>query len=343
MTSPQFSLIDSMTLRRSIMSFSGATQRALRRWSSVHEGRADVYNPGMVPAFSATRRKRTDHLAGDRCGIHVTDTMVELSGSPSYSAGLHHNVFGIRDPQEAALSHLVAASDAVGADLLGDSSVWSMSRLDVTANFDMGSPEQARAALGALRLSNAPRRRQCSPMDEVLRWGSNQWQSGTAYVKGTDPVMKNYLRQNVITADFIAFALTLLRLELRLGRGFIARKDIVWDSVSEEQLSEIYNEYWGALIGDAEVMDMKDLFPALINVSRTEGQARAALRTFMFIRQFGESSAKEMMPKQTWSRHTKLLRAAGLSWSDIAVGQITPLRRKAVVLGCPVTEFKRVA
>ena len=332
-----------MTLRRSILSFPGATQRMLRRWSASHEGRADVYNPGMVPAFSATRRKRTDHLAGDRCGIHVTDTMVELSGSPSYSAGLHHNVFGIRNPQEAARFHFVAASDAVGADLAGDSSLWSMSRVDITANFDMGCPEQARAALGALRLSNAPRRRQASPSDEVLRWGSSQWQSGTAYVKGTDPVMKNYLRQNVITPEFIAYAKNLLRLELRLGRGFIARKDIVWDSVTEDEFSTIYNDYWSALIGDAEVMDMKELFPALMNVAPSEGQARAALRTFLFIRQVGESSARELTPKATWNRHTKLLRAAGLSWSDIAVGEITPLRRKAVVLGCPVTEYKRVA
>lgn len=343
MNTPQFSLIDSLTLRRSIMSFSGATQRAIRRWSATHEGRADVYNPGMVPVFSTSRRKKTDHLAGDKCGIHVTDTMIELSGSPSYSAGLRHNVFGIRDPQEAVLSHLVAASDAVGCDLLGDSSVWSMSRLDVTANFDMGSQDQARAALGALRLSNAPRRRQTSPTDEVLRWGSQQWQSGTAYIKGTDPVMKNYLRQNVISADFIAYALTLLRLELRLGRGFIARKEIVWDSVTEDTLSEIYNDYWSALVGDAEVMDMKDLFPNLTTVADSPDMARSALRTFLLIQQIGESSAKESMSGRTWRRHTKLLRAAGLSWTDIAVGQVTPLRRKAVVLGSPVTEFKRVA
>ena len=343
MTDSHFSLIDSLTLRRSIMSFSGATQRSIRRWSAIHEGRADVYNPGMVPAFSASRRKRTDHLAGDRCGIHVTDTMIELSGSPSYSAGLRHNVFGIRDPKEAALSHLVAASDAVGCDLLGDSTQWSMSRLDITANFDMGSKEQARAALGALRLSNVPRRRQCSPTDEVLRWGSQQWQSGTAYIKGTDPVMKNYLRQNVITAEFIAFALTLLRLELRLGRGFIARKELVWDSVTEDELSTIYNDYWGALIGGVEVMDMKDLFPALSNVTDSADMARSALRTFLLIQQIGESSAKESMSSRTWRRHTALLRAAGLSWTDIAVGQVTPLRRKAVVLGSPVTEFKRVA
>ncbi|CDQ10372.1 protein of unknown function [Acidithiobacillus ferrivorans] len=343
MTDPQFSLIDSLTLRRSIMSFSGATQRSIRCWSAAHEGRADVYNPGLVPAFSTSRRKKTDHLAGDKCGIHVTDTMIELSGSPSYSAGLRHNVFGIRDPQEAVLSHLVAASDAVGADLLGDSSVWSMSRLDLTANFDMGSQEQARAALGALRLSNAPRRRQTSPTDEVLRWGSQQWQSGTAYVKGTDPVMKNYLRQNVITADFIAYAFTLLRLELRLGRGFIARKDIIWDSVKEDTLSEIYNDYWSALVGDAEVMDMKELFPALSNVADSVDMARSALRTFLLIQQIGESSAKESMSGRTWRRHTALLRAAGLSWTDIAIGQVTTLRRKAVVLGSPVTEFKRVA
>lgn len=338
-----FSLIDSVTLRRSLSSFTGSTFNRIRRWSAIHQGRTDVYGPGMSLSFSATRRSRTDHAAGDKCGIHVTDTMIELSGSPAYSVGLPHNVFGIRSAFDAATAHIHAASDAVGADLAGDSSEWGMSRIDVTANFDMGSVENARAALGALRLSNAPRRRQTSPTDEVLRWGQNQWLSGTAYIKGTDPVMKLNLKNKIITPDFAAYASQLLRLELRIGRGFIARKNILWDSVTESELGEIYSDYWSHLVGDAEVLDMRDIFPALSLVAPSEAQARAAFRTFVLIHQIGESAVRESVPRTTWYRHVALLRAAGLSWTDISVGQVTPLRRKSVVLGSPVTDYQRVA
>ncbi|WP_279116467.1 phage/plasmid replication protein [Acidithiobacillus thiooxidans] len=343
MTEAHYSLIDSMTLRRALSSFSGATVRSIKRWSMLNQGRTDVYNPGLSPAFSATRRKRTDHAAGELCGIHVTESMIEVSGSPSYSAGFKHNVFGIRSALDAGIAHLNAASDAIGANVLGDSNDWSMSRIDVTANFDMGSPENARAALGALRLSNAPRRRQTSPTDEVLRWGNAQWLSGTAYIKGTDPVMKLGLKSGLLTPQFVAYANTLLRLELRIGRGFILRKEIKWDSTTEPEFGKFYDDYWNVLVGDAEVFDMSDIFPALTQVAPSEAQARAAFRTFLLIRQVGESVVRESMPGRTWRRHVSFLRSAGLSWTDITTGQITPLRRKAVVLGSPVTEYKQVA
>lgn len=343
MSEAQYSLIDSLTLRRALSSFSGVEFRAIRKWSVMNQGRTDVYNPGLSPAFSATRRKRTDHAAGDLCGIHVTDSMIELSGSPAYSSGYKHNVFGPRLALDAANAHLTAASDALQCDVMGDSSQWAMSRIDVTANFDMGSPENARAALGALRLSNAPRRRQTSPTDEVLRWGTSQWLSGTAYIKGTDPVMKLGFKTGLLSKQFIDYAQTLLRLELRIGRGFIARQNILWDSVTENELGKFYDDYWNVLVGDAEVFDMKDIFPALSLVAPSEAQARAAFRTFLLINQVGESVIRESLPRRTWYRHVSILRAAGLSWTDISVGQITPLRRKAVVLGSPVTEYKQVA
>jgi hypothetical protein len=103
-------------------------------------------------------------------------------------------------------------------------------------------------------------------------------------------------------------------------------------------LSTIYDDYWIDLVGDAEVYDMNDIYPALRRAADSESLARAAFQTWLLISQFGESTVRESMSRRTWARRVALLRSAGLSWTDISTGKISPIRRKPVVLGAPVTE-----
>ena len=45
------------------------------------------------------------------------------------------------------------------------------------------------------------------------------------------------------------------------------------------------------------------------------------------------------MRRSTWYEHRKVLFDAGLSWGDLAKGQVVPFRRKVLVLGEPARSW----
>jgi hypothetical protein len=68
----------------------------------------------------------------------------------------------------------------------------------------------------------------------------------------------------------------------------------------------------------------------------------AAYRTWCLVKAIGHREAAESMRKSTWYDHKKILNAAGLSWGDLATGQVVQLRRRALVLEKPVGSWAEV-
>lgn len=65
----------------------------------------------------------------------------------------------------------------------------------------------------------------------------------------------------------------------------------------------------------------------MVAAAPTEGQGKAAARTWAVIQSVGWQAAKDSMPKRTWYRHLKIIKAAGFSDADISAGRVVNLRR----------------
>ena len=57
---------------------------------------------------------------------------------------------------------------------------------------------------------------------------------------------------------------------------------------------------------------------AAVDIGLTEGQGLAAFRTWALIGEIGHESARGSMPRATWYRHFKVLRAAGFRSPTLA-------------------------
>lgn len=73
----------------------------------------------------------------------------------------------------------------------------------------------------------------------------------------------------------------------------------------------------------------------------TESAVMATYRTWALIKQVGYDNAKASMPSATWYRHTRYLRAAGLSQADLCSAQVLPFRKRAMLLR-PVQSWEAI-
>lgn len=291
-----------------------------------------------------------DSIRSDSHAINVKAGGSELwiQGSPARIIAQGDAVFGAGASQALdirgcidRMRHFVASMLSV--DLPAPDS-WIVSRADVTDNLRLADQAEVRQALSILRDCEGGRYRVSQQNGDTVYWGGkSKHRRGKAYAKG--PHLVHLMKKPdysgyPYTAQQIADAHQLLRLELTLAREWFARHD--WKTVTPAQLKNEWDDYFGRMIGGAEMKTESDLKNRLLNAAPTEGQARAALGCWALIKSEGWESAKEMHSPRTWYRNLKILRAAGLGDADLSRGQIVQLRRR--VIECQsVTSWEQLA
>ena len=269
-----------------------------------------------------------------------------IGGSPASLDYNGINVFGSLNVGECANVLILFASRALGC-VLPHWKLWDCRRMDITCNYDMGSPAQVKEALRSLLSTDAPRRRSNSDSrgGDTVYWNyTSDLQCGKAYHKGPQLRMKVRKGEIVLDEFFLALTDNLLRLELKLGARWFRRMIKDWRTLTPDSLLKIHQQYFDRLIGDkdVEVFDMENLLLELEKVAPTKGRALAAHRTWALIKTLGYSLAKDSMPRSTWNLHGKYLRAAGVSSADLCAGKILEFRKRQLVLDQPVTGWSQI-
>lgn len=298
-----------------------------------------------------------DKLRSDSEGLFWTITAdgdsqryLSIGGSP---ASVEHdgiNVFGSMDIEHCAQVMVRFASVALGS-VLPHWSKWQCRRMDITANYDMGSSAQVKQALRLLLATDAPRRRTNSDKrggDSVYWNPSSDLQAGKAYHKGAHLRMMLSKGRIMLTESTLQLSDNLLRLELKLGSRWFRRLKTEWQKLTPDELCREHQTFFSKLIGaaDVEVSDMGKLLVELEKVAPTKGRALAAHRTFALIKTVGYTQTKESMRPSTFYLHLEYLRAVGLSSADLCAGKVLELRKRSLVLEQPVLswdEIKRAA
>lgn len=289
-----------------------------------------------------------DAIRSDSLGLYWSVTSdghfdyLTIGGSPSSQQNNGVNVFGSLSMEEGAKTLIRSAGLALDA-ILPDWKQWDCRRLDITGNYNMGSTGQVKQALKLLLSTDAPRRRTNSDRaggDSVYWNPTSTLRKGKAYHKGAHLRFQARKGNIEISEELHLLADNLLRLELTLGsqwfRRFATTKD--WREFTPEFLTAEHTSFFSSLIGGGglEVADMGTLLLELEKVAPSKGQALAAHRTWALIKSIGYTQTQSSMPKATFSRHMKSLRAAGLSSADLCAGVVIPFRTKTLILGEPV-------
>ena len=266
---------------------------------------------------------------------------LDIQGSPARTKGTQDNVFGEADPVNAFLDMVRFLSDTIEAPLPYDPARWKLTRMDVTANFDLGSLANVRQGLNYLRHVEGGRY-QVKTAAETVYWSkSSRLRAGKAYAKG--PHMRWLVDRGYadLTPDQLSLVDRLLRLEMRLGAQFWReRAGRLWYEWSSEQLYEQFMVYFGQFIGKVEIVEVDNLLDELMKAAPTPGLAKAAYRTWSLIQSHGVEKARELTTKATWHRHKRLLQDCGVSWADFHHRALVPFRHKTIVLSDPVRSWK---
>lgn len=288
-------------------------------------------------------------------------TYLVVGASP---ASLEHgcNVFGSDDVQHCATVLLKAAGRALGV-ILPSYFHWSCRRMDITENYDLGSPAAVRSALRILCAPKVSSRNRVSAGkgDTVEFMAGAKRQSGIGYHKG--PQLARLLKKHpgLFPAEYVELADSLLRLELRLKREYWVEFDELpaqkrefdrpasmpcqnenpplpkqWFDFTPDDLSFLHHKFFDRYIGDAEVTDMATLNEKLLEVCPTKGQAKSAYEMYAAIRADGLEFTKARVSSTTWYRNLSHLYAAGLAVTDIAAGNVVQLRRDVIRISEPV-------
>lgn len=258
-----------------------------------------------------------------------------MQGSPARVMGDGCTVFG--SGSSAALD-LFGCVDRMRAFLAGhlgvelpETTEWIVSRVDITENLCLADLTQVKEALTVLRGTEGGRYKVSSQSGDSVYWGSkSRLRKGKAYAKGPHlrVLLKNksysgrrYSKEEIAAAD------RLIRLELTLGREWFARNGNP-QAIAPARLQHEWESYFGRMLGEAEVSDMaRDIEERIKSVAASPGEAIAAYRCWLIIKERGWTQAKEMHTHNTWYRHLRVIRRAGLGDSDISLGQVVPFRR----------------
>lgn len=299
-----------------------------------------------------TRVPDWDAIRSDALGIYWSVTgdgkqyFLTIGASPSSLLNAGVNVFGSLDLQ-ACCEVLISRAGLALESVLPNWRQWDCRRMDITANYDMGSPAQVKQALRLLLGTDAPRRRTNSDRrggDSVYWNPKSTLRAGKAYHKGAH--LRYQQRKGNIECDpeILELADNLLRLELMLGSMWFRRLQTDWHQLTPENLAAFHFDFFNSLIGggDVEVSDMGTLLEELEKHAPTKGRALAAHRTWALIKTIGYTQTKESMAPRTFFEHQAYLRAAGLSSADLCAGTVIPFRRRSLVLGNPVLSWHDV-
>ena len=307
----------------------------------------------ITPDGAIEWEKRTpdwDAIRSDSVGIYWSVTgdgdgvrYLTIGASPSSLLNNGVNVFGSLNLQDGAEILIRRAGEALGA-ILPHWRLWQCRRMDITANYDLGSSAQVKQALRLLLGTDAPRRRTNSDRrggDSVYWNPSSTLRAGKAYHKGAHLRYQQRKGNIQLDEETVLLADRLLRLELMLGSMWFRRLKTDWHDFTSKQLAALHFDFFTSLIGggDVEVADMGTLLIELEKHAPTKGRALAAHRTWALIKTIGYTQAKESMAARTFYLHCEHLRAAGLSSADLCAGTVIPFRRKSLVLGQPVLSW----
>ncbi|MDD2661357.1 MAG: phage/plasmid replication protein, II/X family [Methylococcales bacterium] len=276
--------------------------------------------------------------------FRVGSDAIWIQGSPARVCGSGDAVFG--EGASAALDlpsclkrMAVFVSGVVGITLSLNPEHWHVSRIDVTGSLMLEDLASVRIALRTLRECEGGRYRVSQQAGDTVYWShKSRLRAGKAYAKGPhidyQLKKKDYSGRQYSDSER-SMINRLLRLELRLGAQWIReRAGKKWFELTPNDLKKEWKDYFQRMIGDADMKTNDDVKTRIFAAAKTEGQAKAAHCCFLIIQSEGWEKAKEDFPKNTWYRHLRILRAAGLGDADISAGKVVQLRRK--VLECQV-------
>lgn len=274
--------------------------------------------------------------------VEVGSAELMLHGSPARVRAAH-NVFGSGDPRECAQDMIRFASLHTGIELTRDLTQWRCTRMDVTQNYDLGSAAEVRQALNYLRHTEGGRY-QVRTSSESTYWSSqSSLRSGKAYHKGPHLLYQSRKRLATVSEEEIILADRLLRLELSLkSQYWRERSGKKWYMLTESELNLIHAEYFSQFIGKIEVIQMDNMLERFEQVAKTKGRAIAAYRTWSLLRTIGMEETRASMPKRTWRDHHQIMVDAGLTYADLQARNVVPFKRRAIILGEPVTSFDQM-
>lgn len=286
------------------------------------------------------------------------DYFFVIAASP---ASIQHgiNVFGSLDVAECAqvlIAHAAKSYDTTFPVF----TQWQCRRIDVTANYDLGSYALVLEALQLLLQTNAPVRRASSPKKggNSVYWNiSSDRRKGKAYHKGVHLTFLRNRRKHQISDEVIELSNRLLRLELQLGARWF-REDLKemgkeWYALTHNDLTTEHFDYFAKLLGRdfAGANDMATLLDELEKVTMksngvirliTKGMAAATHNTWLSIQRYGYLQTLDRMPSSTFRRHVQILKLVGFSSADICAGKPLPIRRSYLTLSRPVLSFDDV-
>ena len=272
--------------------------------------------------------------------IKFSGMSLHVQGSPARVMGVGDTVFGAgdagRDVFTCASFMIAFVSKLLRVYPVPHVRLWHLTRMDVTANYDLGSLANVRVALAELRNIEGGRYRVSQQAGDTVYYSHlSRLRAGKAYSKG--PHLRYLLGQSTYTgcgyteAD-LSLSDRLLRLELRLGREWWRRLQVPWWSVPWSVLKEQHDDYFLRMVGveGIEVTDM-GFVDRFISVAPSEGQGKAAARSWALVQTMGWQAARDTMPKSTWYRHVAIWKAAGLGDADISAGRVVSLRRPLIL------------
>lgn len=276
-------------------------------------------------------------------------TRLTFSGSPA-ALTRRNNVFGSDDIRHCFRSFIVAFAKAADIHLPFDIKKYTCSRIDVTQNYDMGGQTAVMQALNYLESANTRNTvhgSNVSRMRSTIYWNrGSSYRSAKAYNKFLQAKNQNRKRLAQYTNEQLELTKRIIRLELQLGRHFLARYSKPWYELTPDDLQTLHSDFFKDAIGSAEVPTMDTLFFKLIDVAPTEGQARAAMNMFYLIESLGIETVRRQTTESTFYRNRNLLIKAGLSKADLNAGRILEFRHRSLILGDAVStwdELKRAS
>jgi II/X family phage/plasmid replication protein len=260
------------------------------------------------------------------------------------------NVFGSSDVIECSQRMIDFVARSVGCDL-PSCSEWSCTRMDVTENYDLGDLRTVLEALSLLRHSEGGRYQVRTNAESVYWSERSTYRSGKVYAKGPHMLYLRKQGKDFLSDLELQQVQGILRLELSLRRHFfkrLCRKQ--WFELTACDLAAEHENYFAQLVGAAELSEMTDMRERLIesakSIGLSEGYGRAAFGSWQWIRASGYADWREGMPRSSFYRHKKILRAAGLSYGDFAARNVVSIRRRRIILDQPVrcwADLKRAA
>jgi len=280
-------------------------------------------------------------------------THLHIQGSPARVCGDSDAVFGSGSSSSldvvGSLQKMINHLEAFLGVKLPPALSFSVTRLDITSSLLLADLADVRVALSVLSLTAGGRYKVNAKQGDSIYWNQgSKHRSGKAYAKGPHLVymqkQKNYSGRKYSTSE-LQIANRLLRLELTLAREFFKKNK--WYELTSEMFKKEWESYFFRMIGGTEIVNELDVQTRVIaaaqamqvGVDKKTGEprfgtalaGRAAYACWCMIRSEGWQRTKEIYAgNNTWYRHMRIIRMAGLSDTDISTGKIVTLRRKIV-------------